>query len=131
MTLSPETLAHHWSFGAYLWVLGWLCFLMLGISYFLGARNKGRAGKEPFESGIVSVGNARLRLSAKFYLIAMLFVIFDLESVFLFAWAVAARKLGWPAFWEAVVFSVVLVAALIYLWRVGALDWNKVRRYSA
>ena len=123
MTLSPETLAHHWSFGAYLWVLGWLCFLMLGISYFLGARNKGRAGKEPFESGIVSVGNARLRLSAKFYVVAMMFVLFDVEALFLYAWAVSVRETGWAGFAEITVFITVLLAGLVYLWKVGALDW--------
>ena len=58
----------------------------------------------------------------------MFFVIFDLEAVFLFAWAVAARALGWPAFWEAVIFVGILVAALLYLWRVGALDWSSNSR---
>jgi NADH-quinone oxidoreductase subunit A len=58
----------------------------------------------------------------------MFFVIFDLEAVFLFAWAVTARSLGWPAFWETVIFIGILVAALVYLWRVGALDWSSDSR---
>ena len=82
------------------------------------------AADEPFESGIVTVGLARLRLSAKFYLIAVFFVIFDVEAVFLFAWAVAFRELGWPGYIEAVIFIAILGAALAYLWRLGALDWG-------
>lgn len=89
---------------------------------------KARAADEPFEGGIVTVGFARLRLSAKFYLIAMFFVIFDVEAVFLFAWAVAFRELGWPGYIEAVIFIGVLGAALAYLWRLGALDWGPVGR---
>jgi NADH-quinone oxidoreductase subunit A len=101
---------------------------MLALSYLLGQRHRERATGEPYESGIVSTGSARLRFSAKFYLIAMLFVIFDLEAVFIFAWAVAFRELGWAGYLGALVFIGVLVAALIYEWRVGALDWGSVRR---
>jgi NADH-quinone oxidoreductase subunit A len=103
---------------------------MLTVSYLLGQHHSEPATDAPYESGILSAGSAQVRLSAKFYLIAMFFVIFDLEAVFLFAWAVAARSLGWPAFWEAVIFVGVLVAALVYLWRVGALDWNLVRKQT-
>jgi NADH-quinone oxidoreductase subunit A len=67
-------------------------------------------------------------LSASFYLIAMLFVIFDLESVFIFAWAVDVRNLGWAGYVEVLIFTGVLLAALAYLWRVGALDWGSARR---
>ncbi|MGA2083152.1 MAG: NADH-quinone oxidoreductase subunit A [Holophaga sp.] len=95
---------------------------MLQISFLLGQRHQSRATGSPYEGGIVSVGSAKLRLSAKFYLIAMLFVAFDLETVFLLAWAVAARELGWPGFLEALVFTAILVATLQYLARVGALD---------
>ena len=103
---------------------------MLTVSYLLGQRHSDRATGTPYESGILSEGSAHVRLSAKFYLIAMFFVVFDLEAVFLFAWAVSARALGWPAFWEAVIFVGILVAALVYLWRVGALDWYEVRRHT-
>jgi NADH-quinone oxidoreductase subunit A len=92
--------------------------------YLLGQRHNQRSTGEPYEGGILSEGSARVRLSAKFYLVAMFFVIFDLEAVFLFAWAVTARSLGWPAFWEGVIFVGVLAAALLYLWCVGALDWS-------
>jgi NADH-quinone oxidoreductase subunit A len=104
-------------------VLG-LVAVMIGLSHVLGERHRARATDEPFEGGIVSTGSARLRLSAKFYLLAMFFVIFDLESAFLVAWAVAARELGWPGYIGAVVFMAVLGVALAYLWRIGALDWG-------
>lgn len=99
---------------------------MLG-SYVLGQRHWEPATGRPYESGIVSEGSARVRLSARFYLVAVFFVIFDLEAVFLFAWAVAAREVGWAGYWEAVIFIGVLMAALIYLWGVGALDWATER----
>jgi NADH-quinone oxidoreductase subunit A len=116
------------AFGVYFVLVLLLVGGMLLASYLLGERHTAPATGEPYEGGIVSEGSAHIRLSAKFYLVAMLFVIFDLEAVFLFAWAVAARALGWPAFWEAVVFAGILVAALAYLWRVGALDWSTIRR---
>jgi NADH-quinone oxidoreductase subunit A len=97
---------------------------MLLVSYLLGQRHTDPHTGEPYESGIVSTGSAQVRISAKFYLVAVFFVIFDLEAVFLFAWAVSALSLGWAAFWETVVFVVILGAALFYLWRIGALDWN-------
>jgi len=101
---------------------------MLGSSYVLGPRHAEKATIQPFESGIVSVGSARLRFPAKFYLIAMFFVIFDLEAVFIFAWAIAFRSVGWAGYIEVLVFVAVLMAALTYLWRVGALDWGPRRR---
>ncbi len=104
---------------------------MLALSYVLGQRHHDRATNSPYESGIVSEGSARVRLSAKFYLVAMFLVVFDLEAVFIFAWAVAARQVGWAGYWEMVVFVGILVAALAYLWRLGALDWNPKRGQSA
>jgi NADH-quinone oxidoreductase subunit A len=97
---------------------------MLVLSWFLGQRHADRATREPYESGIKPTGTARLRLSADFYLIAMFFVIFDLEAVFIFAWAVAAREVGWTGYLGVVIFIGVLVAALLYEWRMGALDWR-------
>jgi len=117
-----------WPLGVYFGLVLLLVAGILLVSYLLGQRHSDRATGSPYEGGILSEGSAHVRLSAKFYLVAMFFVIFDLEAVFLFAWAVAARSLGWPAFWETVVFVGILVAALVYLWRVGALDWNIVAR---
>ena len=104
---------------------------MLAVSYLLGERHSDRETNEPYESGIVPTDSARLRLSAKFYLVAMFFVIFDLEVVFIFAWAIAWRETGWAGYCEVVVFIGVLIAALIYLWRMGALDWGPVRKAAS
>jgi NADH-quinone oxidoreductase subunit A len=101
---------------------------MILVSYVLGERHQERATGEAYESGIVSTGSARLRVSARFYLIAMFFVVFDLEAAFLFAWAIAFRELGWAGYIEILVFVAILVAALVYLWRVGALDWGPAAR---
>ncbi len=117
-----------WPLGIYFALVLLLVAGMLAVSYLLGQRHCERATGAPYESGILSEGSARVRLSAKFYLVAMFFVIFDLEAVFLFAWAVAARALGWPAFRETVVFIGILVTALVYLWRLGALDWSSSGR---
>jgi NADH-quinone oxidoreductase subunit A len=115
--------------GALLWPLAVYSALvlalvaaMIGISYFLGERHRERTTGEPYESGAILAGSARVRMDIRFYLIAVFFVIFDLEAVFIFAWAVAVRELGWIGYAEALVFIGLLVAALIYLWRVGALE---------
>lgn len=101
-----------------------LCVVMLGLSWMLGERTPyTKATLDPYESGIVHVGLGRFRFSAKFYLMAMFFVIFDLEAVFVYAWAVAVRESGWAGYIEMVVFLLILVAALVYLWRLGALEW--------
>ncbi|HNV55558.1 MAG TPA: NADH-quinone oxidoreductase subunit A, partial [Pseudomonadales bacterium] len=85
MSASTQLLAHNWSFGIYLFAIAGVCALMLLLSWLLGGRAWGRAKSEAFESGVVSVGGARLRFSAKFYLVAMFFVIFDVEALFLYA----------------------------------------------
>ena len=112
-----------WPLAAYFFLVIVLVTGILALSYIIGERHTANAADEPFESGIVTVGRARVRLSAKFYLIAMFFVIFDVEAVFLFAWAIAFRELGWVGYIEATIFIGVLGAALAYLWRLGALDW--------
>jgi NADH-quinone oxidoreductase subunit A len=102
----------------------------LVVSYLLGPKHSEPATGEPYEGGIVSEGSARVRFSVRYYLIAAFFVVFDLEAVFLFAWAVAARELGWAGYCEVLLFIGVLFAALIYLWKVGALDWAGKRQHS-
>ena len=97
---------------------------MLGLSWLLGQRRMDRATGETFESGIVSVGNSQVRISVEFYLIAIFFVIFDLETVFIFAWAIAFFELGWSGYLAVLVFVAILVIALVYEWRSGALDWG-------
>lgn len=97
---------------------------MLTLSWLLGQRHRDRETGEPYESGIAPTGSARLRLSANFYLIAMFFVIFDLEAAFIVAWAVAIRELGWTGYMGVLLFIGVLMAALLYEWQLGALDWE-------
>jgi len=113
-----------WPLAAYLVAVILLIAAVIGLSAILGQQHKDRVTGEPFESGILPTGSARLRFSAKFYLLAMFFVIFDLEAIFVFAWAVAVPELGWAGYIEVLIFIAVLVAALIYLWRLGALDWG-------
>jgi len=104
---------------------------MIVLSHFLGQRHRERATGEPYESGMPVTGSARVRLTARFYLVALCFVIFDLEAVFIFAWAVSAREVGWAGYIEVLVFIAILAAALVYLWRLGALDWGRsARRYN-
>jgi NADH-quinone oxidoreductase subunit A len=102
--------------------------IMLGGAYFLGQRHHAKAADEPFESGIVPTGDIHIRFSVHFYLLAIFFVIFDMESVFLFAWSVALEEAGWSGFIEALIFISVLISALIYLGAIGALDWSTRRQ---
>ena len=88
--------------------------------YVLGQRHDEHATGQPYESGILSEGSARVQVSAKFYLVAMFFVIFDLEAVFIFAWAIAARELGWMGYWEILGFIVILLAALAVSMALGS-----------
>ena len=79
---------------------------------------------EPFESGIVPVGQARLRLPVQYYVIGMFFVIFDMEAVFVFSWAIVVRPAGWTGYITILLFLGILLATFAYLWRVGALEWG-------
>lgn len=97
---------------------------MLGLSFVLGQRHKERATEDPYEGGILSTGSARLRFSSQFYLIAMLFVIFDVETIFIVSWAIAFRELGWYGYVGVMIFVILLFVVLIYEWRNGALDFG-------
>jgi NADH-quinone oxidoreductase subunit A len=97
---------------------------MLGLSYLLGQQRANAATNVPFESGALSVGSPQIHMAVEFYLIAIFFVIFDLETVFIFAWAVAFFELGWAGFISISVFILMLGVALVYELRSGALDWG-------
>ncbi|MCC6731083.1 MAG: NADH-quinone oxidoreductase subunit A [Chthonomonadales bacterium] len=120
-----------WALAVYFGAVVLVVAGMLVLSWLLGPRHRQPQTAQPYEGGIVSTGSARVRFDASFYLVAMFFVVFDLEAAFLFAWAVAAREVGWAGYVEMLVFVVVLAAALFYLWRLGALDWGAYRRQVA
>ncbi len=101
---------------------------VIAVSYLLGQRHRGGAALRPYEAGSPVTGSARLRISISFYLVAMFFVVFDVESIYIFAWAIAWRDLGWTGYIEVLIFIGILLAALVYLWRLGALDWGTTAR---
>ena len=95
------------------------------LSWMLGKRRPTRAKLSPYECGMVPVGDARERFSVKFYLVAMLFILFDVEAVFLYPWAVILRDLKMFGFWEMMIFIVVLLVGYIYVWKKGLFEWNR------
>lgn len=96
---------------------------MIGLSYVLGQRHRERATVEPYESGVPATASARLKFSPRYYVVAMLFVVFDVEAVFIVVWAVSLRETGWPGYLGALVFLAVLLAVLFYEARAGAFDF--------
>lgn len=116
-----------WPLVLYCTIVILLAVIIVSLSALLGERHSERTTGEPYESGIAPTGTARIRFDIKFYLSAMFFVLFDLEAVFIFAWASAARPLGWSGYLEILIFIAVLILALFYLWRVGALDWSAAK----
>jgi NADH-quinone oxidoreductase subunit A len=98
--------------------------VMVGLSSLLGPSNPTPEKLAPYECGMPPVGDARERQSVKFYLIAMIFLLFDIEVAFLYPWAMALRDLGWPGFVQVLLFMLLLLAGYTYVWRKGALDWG-------
>ena len=130
--------AFNWSAVAFIVAAIGLVVFMLAVPRLLGGRSQGLQKEEIFESGVAGAGNARIRLSAKFYLVAIFFVIFDLEALYLYAYAVSVRETGWAGFIAATTFVVDLLIGLIYALSLGALNWapadkirKKVRLYAA
>src|ERR1017187_53235 len=97
---------------------------LLTASFVLGKRVRNRVKDIPYESGITPTGDARHRFSVKFYLVAMLFILFDIEAIFLYPWAVVFRELKMFGFIEMLVFVVPILAGFFYIWKKGALDWS-------
>src|SRR4249920_1828847 len=98
------------------------------LSSVLGPRKPSLEKSAPYECGMPPVGDARERQSVKFYLVAMIFLLFDIEVAFLYPWAVALRALGWPGFVQIVTFFMILSVGYLYVWRKGVLDWGSVAR---
>lgn len=97
---------------------------MIGLSALLGRRVRDAVKSTPYESGMKPVGNARERLSVKFYLVAMVFILFDIEAIFLYPWAVIYRQLKLFAFFEMLLFIVLVLCGFFYIWKKGVLNWS-------
>ncbi len=107
-----------------------LAIVMLTLAGVLGPRRSSQVKDAPFECGSTPIGSARDRFSVKFYVVAILFIVFDIEAVFLYPWAVLLLPgegfpgLGWPGFVSMGIFAATLVAGLVYVWKKGVLDWS-------
>jgi NADH-quinone oxidoreductase subunit A len=97
------------------------------LSQFLGPRKPTPEKSAPYECGMPPVGDARERQSVKFYLVAMIFLLFDIEVAFLYPWAIAFRDLGVVGYWQIVVFFALLATGYLYVWRQGVFDWSTTR----
>ena len=120
-----------WQICIYGLAVGFVILVMLGVPTLLGERHWRKSERRsesataiPYESGIRPTGSAQVRPPVQYYLIAMFFVIFDVEAAYLYAWAIAVPETGWLGFIEVTIFVAILLAALAYLWLTGALDWN-------
>jgi NADH-quinone oxidoreductase subunit A len=98
---------------------------LVAVSSLVGWRRPSREKQQPYECGITPTGDAREPFSVKFYLVAMVFILFDVEAIFLYPWAYIFRELRWFGFVEMLLYIAILLAGYIYLWKKGALDWNK------
>jgi len=104
---------------------GALAAAIVLLSWIVGQRKPTRAKLSPYECGMVPVGDARERFSVRFYLVGMLFILFDVEAIFLYPWAVILRQLKMFGFWEMLVYIGIVLVGFFYVWRKGVLDWGK------
>ena len=108
---------------------GLVLLIVLGIvaiSYVLGERHNPPGRNQPYESGIQPTGSARLRYGVRYYLVAVFFILFDIEAVIVFAWAIVFRELGWPGYMAAALFIITLFLGLVYVWKLGGLSWYSI-----
>ncbi len=103
--------------------LGFGCVPML-LSFIFGPRRPDKAKLSAYECGFEAIEDARVPFDVRYYLVAILFIIFDLETAFLFPWGVALRQIGWHGFWAMMIFLSILTVGFIYEWRRGALEWE-------
>jgi NADH-quinone oxidoreductase subunit A len=108
----------------FLVIAGGIAALMVGASFVLARQNPNSEKLSPYECGFEPFEDARIRFDVRYYLVAILFIIFDLEVAFLFPWAVSLGDIGVFGFWSMVVFLAVLTVGFIYEWRKGALEWE-------
>lgn len=110
--------------GIYSGIAVFLVAVLLLLSWGLGHKTRSRQKHEPYESGILPLDNARLKGPVPFYLVAIFFVIFDVEVIFVASWAVAHDRLGWPGFAHVCFFIFILFLGLVHIWKTGGLDWG-------
>jgi len=106
-------------------VMGFLLgIIAIGMGHLLGPKHPNKAKLSPYECGFDHFEDARMPFDVRFYLVAILFILFDLETAFLFPWAVVLRNIGWTGFWAMMIFLSILVVGFVYEWKKGALEWE-------
>ena len=121
---APPDSAALFSLGLYVAITVFLIGILLLFARYLGRRTSGSVKGEAYESGVAPTGQAKLGEPVPFYLVAIFFIVFDVEMIFVVSWAVAWDLLGWAGFWQITFFIVILFAGLVYLWKMGGLDWG-------
>ena len=102
-----------------------LAGVLLTVSTLAGRRKQSRVKDQPYECGVNPTGNAREPFAVHFYMVGLVFILFDIEAIFLYPWALVYRGLGWFGFVEMIVYIIILLSGYIFLWKKGALDWNR------
>jgi len=123
-TSGPPSVEGFISLGLYALIATGLILLLLILARVLGHRTHSEDKDAPYESAVLPTGDARLREPVPFYLVAIFFIVFDVEAVFVVSWAVAYDLLGWAGFWQITFFIVILFLGLLYLWKMGGLEWG-------
>lgn len=108
-----------------------LAVTIVTLSYFVGPHKANRSKMSPYECGMEPVGDVRQRFSVKFYMVAMLFILFDVEAVFLYPWAILLKRLKMFGFWEMMTYVLIILVGFFYVWKKGVLDWSKQSRDEA
>jgi NADH-quinone oxidoreductase subunit A len=122
--------ARYLPFLIHMLMAGGIASAMVLLSWLIGQRKPTRAKLSPYECGMTPVGDSRERFSVKFYLVAMLFILFDVEAVFIYPWAVILRRFkamgeGMFGLWEMLVYIAIFLVGFFYIWKKGVLDWGE------
>ena len=125
---TPPDFESYLALGIYIGIAVFLIAVLLLLSWGLGQKTRSRQKQEPYESGIYPLDNARLKGPVPFYLVAIFFIIFDVEVIFVASWAVAFDRLGWIGFAHVCFFIFILFLGLVHLWKTGGLDWGPRRQ---
>ena len=121
---TPPDFESYLALGIYSGIAVFLVAVLLLLSWGLGHKTRSRQKQEPYESGILPLDNARLKGPVPFYLVAIFFVIFDVEVLFVASWAVASDRLGWSGYAHVCFFIFILFLGLVHIWKTGGLDWE-------